>query len=149
MREGGSDGGKEGWRKGKERGREGTTDNNLQCVVVLGRDLIPLLSLHLSCCLVLWTSVGAMTPPPDYDTVYRILVEVSATFHAFTAFHSIHLPWQPSPPTSQREKDLELAGKIGRTLVKRNELLELELVGLVEVRQQMEQQVRMLVSIGT
>lgn len=42
----------------------------------------------------------------------------------------------------QREKDLELAARIGRSLLQRNELLEAELGSQLDNRQQLEQQVR-------
>ena len=42
---------------------------------------------------------------------------------------------------SQREKDLELAAKIGQTLLQRNKLLEADLITTLDQRQQSEQQV--------
>lgn len=42
----------------------------------------------------------------------------------------------------KREKDLELAARIGRSLLQRNELLEAELGSQLDNRQQLEQQVR-------
>ena len=48
---------------------------------------------------------------------------------------------------SQREKDLELAAKIGQTLLHRNKLLEADLMAALDQRQQGEQQVSCSLSL--
>lgn len=91
-----------------------------------------------------------MTPPPDYDTVYRILTEVSVwnTLSLNPAPDSLScVSWWADIHVYillffQREKDLELAARIGRSLLQRNELLEAELGSQLDNRQQLEQQVR-------
>ena len=48
----------------------------------------------------------------------------------------------------QRERDLELAARIGRSLLQRNELLETELGSQLDHRQQLEQQVCVCIMYG-
>ena len=61
-------------------------------------------------------SVSSLNQPLDFDTVYRLLQE--------------------------REKDLEVAARIGQTLLRRNEVLEAGLGATLDSKQQCEQEVR-------
>ena len=61
-------------------------------------------------------SLSSLSQPLDFDTVYRLLQE--------------------------REKDLEVAARIGQTLLRRNEVLEAGLGSTLDSKQQCEQEVR-------
>ena len=64
------------------------------------------------------TSVTSMPLLPEYDLVYQMLLE--------------------------RERDLELAARIGQALVQRNEMLEADLSAAVDLRQRHEHQIAQL-----
>lgn len=63
-------------------------------------------------------SITAMLQLPDYDVVYQMLQE--------------------------RERDLELAARLGQALVQRNEMLEADLSAAVDLRQQHEHKIAQL-----
>ena len=60
-------------------------------------------------------SISSLSQPLDFDTVYRLLQD--------------------------REKDLEVAARIGQTLLRRNEVLEAGLTSVLDSKQQCEQEV--------
>ena len=69
------------------------------------------------------------------------LLPFSLSLHSlpslYLSLHSLPL----SLPLTQREKDLEVAAKIGQALLRRNELLEADLSAAADTKLQSEQQV--------
>ena len=99
------------------------------------------------------TSFNVVGLPP-HDHLYQpCFIQAHSNVYSHTHTHTVsrasllNLPESPSYDTlyktlKEKENDLDLAAKIGRLLLKRNDLLENDLGSLLDHRQQLEQQVR-------